>query len=218
MGLINKLKNAFLEEFRIIDVLKNNEEYKDIGSTGEQLTYRALYYYFEDKLFRNVYLRDEKGKLTEIDLLAVGNKGIYVFESKNYSGTIYGDEKYAYWKQYLGKKQNKFYNPILQNQRHIDVLKYNFADIPIENFFSIIIFSSRCKLNVKPTDKAFIIKRDAPDNMEFNQKFRKFVESKQRILSDEAVMKICDVLRDAQRPNEEIKQEHLEQIKRKNTK
>ena len=148
MGLWSLIKNAVLDEFKIIDQLVNPEEFADTGKVGEQASYRALWFYFKDKLFRNVYLRDENGKLTEIDLVAVGKKGIYVFESKNYSGTICGSGKYKNWICYIGKKRINFYSPILQNYRHIKVLEHNFKDISDLKFFSIIIFSARCNLKV----------------------------------------------------------------------
>lgn len=37
----------------------------------------------------------------EIDLIMISETGIYVFESKNYSGWIFGDEKQRYWTQIL---------------------------------------------------------------------------------------------------------------------
>lgn len=50
--------------------------------------------------------------------------GIYVFESKNYSGWIFGDEKSKNWMQTLQSKQkNRFFNPIWQNKGHINALK-----------------------------------------------------------------------------------------------
>ena len=46
----------------------------------------------------NVYL-PYKGRTSEIDVIMLHETGIYVFESKNYSGWIFGDEKGQYWTQ-----------------------------------------------------------------------------------------------------------------------
>ena len=37
------------------------------------------------------------GKKTEIDVLMIYKSGIYVFESKNYGGWIYGDQYEDTW-------------------------------------------------------------------------------------------------------------------------
>ena len=53
-----------------------------------------------------------KGKTTEIDLLMIHEKGIFVFESKNYSGWIFGSEDQLKWTQCFKSGQREhFYNP-----------------------------------------------------------------------------------------------------------
>lgn len=67
------------------------------------------------KILRNVYLPKDNGETSEIDVLYITQKGIFVFESKNYSGWIFGDEKGQYWTAMLPNRQkNRFYNPIKQ--------------------------------------------------------------------------------------------------------
>ena len=78
------------------------------------------------------------------------DSGLYVFESKNYSGCIFGTETQKNWTQTLpmgkGKsKKNHFFNPIIQNKGHIKWLK---TYLQSNNFpiFSCIVFSDRCTL------------------------------------------------------------------------
>ena len=97
-------------------------------------------------MLTNVYLPKEDGTTTEIDLIMVSATGIYVFESKNYSGWIFGDEKSKFWTQSLkGGKKFRFYNPIWQNKKHISVLQKHLG-LGSEVFRSYIIFSERCEL------------------------------------------------------------------------
>lgn len=119
----------------------------DTGKYGEYLIYKYLEH-FENKggkfLF-NLYLPKDDGKTTEIDVILICAKGIFVFESKNYSGWIFGDESQINWTQTLPNKHKEhFYNPIMQNKSHIKHLR-KFIDnkIPIN---SIIVFSDRCTL------------------------------------------------------------------------
>lgn len=126
----------------------------DVGKYGEYLIYKKLRNYetkLGAKFLFNVYIPKENGETTEIDVLMICSKGIFVFESKNYSGWIFGNESQRYWTQVLPKgrgqgKSNKknFFNPIMQNRGHIKHLKSLVGeDIPMR---SIIAFSERCTL------------------------------------------------------------------------
>lgn len=73
---------------------------------------------------------------------------IIVFEVKDYSGWIFGSGNQSKWTQVLayGKQKYRFYNPIMQNNRHIVELRkqlMSFENIP---FYSIIVFYGDCAL------------------------------------------------------------------------
>ena len=72
-----------------------------VGRHGEKLTEQELKFVKlfgrKGKILRNVYLPKDNGETSEIDVLYITQKGIFVFESKNYSGWIFGDEKGQYW-------------------------------------------------------------------------------------------------------------------------
>lgn len=123
----------------------------DVGRNGEYLTYRHLRQYEKDggKFLFNIYIPKGENGTTEIDVLLITAKGLFVFESKNYSGWIFGDENKRNWYQTLPQGKGKshkesFYNPIMQNQTHIKHLKALLGEsIPMH---SIITFSDRCTL------------------------------------------------------------------------
>ena len=138
----------------------------DAGRMGEYLIYKYLRDYEKDgaKFLYNCYLPKNQEETTEIDVLMIHTSGIYVFESKNYSGWIFGSEKQKTWTQSLpsGNKSKKehFLNPIMQNNLHIKCLKeYIGEDYPIH---SIIVFSERCTLKQinLVSDDIKVIKRD----------------------------------------------------------
>lgn len=127
------------------------------GRYGEYLTYKYLKKYEElgARFLFNVYIPKENGETTEIDVMMISSKGIFVFESKNYSGWIFGNENQKNWYQTLpvgrGKsRKENFYNPVMQNRTHIKYLKMFVGEqIPMR---SIITFSERCTLkNVQIT-------------------------------------------------------------------
>lgn len=87
------------------------------------------------------------GKTTEIDLLMIHETGIYVFEVKNYKGTIYGDMDGKRWTQYFRTvKNNTFLNPVLQNEYHIRALHKLGMNQPM---YSAIVFTNQaCQLKI----------------------------------------------------------------------
>lgn len=102
------------------------------------------------KYLFNLYLPKNNGEYTELDVVLLHESGIYVFESKNYSGWIFGTESQQYWTQTLpagrgGSQKNQFYNPILQNKGHLKWLQ-TFLDDQTIPFYSYIVFSDRCTL------------------------------------------------------------------------
>ncbi len=124
----------------------------DKGKYGEYLIYKQLQC-FENtggRFLFNIYIPQGDNKTTEIDVLLICSKGIFVFESKNYSGWIFGNEYQKSWTQTLPQsrgyrsRKEHFYNPIMQNKTHIKYLR-NYIDksIPVH---SVIVFSERCIL------------------------------------------------------------------------
>ncbi len=123
----------------------------DTGRYGEYLTYKYLKKFEEQgaKFLFNIYVPKKEEETTEIDVLMISSKGLFVFESKNYSGWIFGSDNQKYWYQTLpaGRRKShkeKFYNPVFQNNTHVRYLKSLIGNkVPI---YSIITFSDRCKL------------------------------------------------------------------------
>ncbi len=121
------------------------------GLRGEFNTYKCLKSLkgYKRYLF-NLYLPKGNGETTELDVVLLHESGIYVFESKNYSGWIFGTESQQYWTQTLQSqngrpKKTQFFNPILQNKGHLKWLLTFLADQTLP-FYSYIVFSDHCEL------------------------------------------------------------------------
>lgn len=71
------------------------------GKVGEAYTARELKLLNllgrKGKVLRNVYIPKDNNETSEIDVLFITQKGIFVIESKNYSGWIFGSEKQYKW-------------------------------------------------------------------------------------------------------------------------
>ena len=121
----------------------------DKGTRGEYLIYKRLRKWERSReggrfLF-NLYVPKNRDQTTEIDVVLLHSKGIFVFESKNYDGWIFGNETNRTWTQVLpmgkGHQSNKeqFLNPIRQNGSHIRYLKKVLGEqVPM---WSIVVFS-----------------------------------------------------------------------------
>ena len=146
-------------------IIKSILNYKNAGQFGEYSTEFALTNNNIEGSFsvlKNIYLPIQ-GKTTEIDLLMIHEKGIFVFESKNYSGWIFGDAEQLYWTQTLPNgEKHKFYNPIRQNRTHINALA-ECLDKPVSAFYSYIVFSQRCSLKSVPNDTGSVVTVRRPD-------------------------------------------------------
>lgn len=97
-------------------------------------------------IFHDLYLKKQSGNYSQIDLVVATKVGILVFEIKKYNGWIFGFANQTYWTQVLayGKHKYRFYNPIFQNQKHIQDLKKQLPQFQNVPFYSIIVFFGNC--------------------------------------------------------------------------
>ena len=73
--------------------------------------------------FHNVTLRTPDG-MTQIDHVFVSPYGVFVVETKNMSGWIFGSEKDKRWTQVFPSGQkSKFQNPLRQNYKHVKAVE-----------------------------------------------------------------------------------------------
>ena len=165
----------------------------------------------DGKILRNVYVPKPNGETSEIDVLFLTQKGIFVIESKNYSGWIFGDEQSVKWTASMPTRSKfSFYNPIKQNRTHIKWLsQYLECAVP---FYSLIVFSERCelkKIEVSSKD-VYVIKRDR-----LYATVRDIWDRSPDALSEEQINSIFSRLQPLTNADEAIKTAHIQQIKEK---
>lgn len=135
-------------------VLKPSPE--EIGARGEIRTAGFLrklpendYYIYNDVLLRF------GNSTTQIDHVVISRYGVFVIETKNRHGKIYGSEDKEFWSQYLpqrlykyrGNQEFKLRNPIWQNNGHIRSLRRIITDNSVP-FYGIIVFPPDAKIKV----------------------------------------------------------------------
>lgn len=126
---------------------------------------------------------------TQIDHIIVSRYGIFVTETKNYKGWIFGDEHSPTWTQSIYGKKSKFQNPLRQNYKHTKALS-EFLGIEHDKFFSIVIFVGDCTF-----------KTPMPENV-LKAGYISYIKSKQDIFfNDEQVEKIEKAIREGRIPS-----------------
>ncbi|CDD03106.1 nuclease-related domain (NERD) protein [Ruminococcus sp. CAG:382] len=91
-------------------------------------------------VINNLVLESANGRTSQIDHVVINQNGVFVIETKNYSGRIYGNDSQINWTQVLnyGRVKNHFYNPIKQNYTHICVIQ-ELLKQKVE-IFSVVVF------------------------------------------------------------------------------
>ena len=125
-------------------------EYVSKGEYGEYAVTSVLEKLPEEYcIFNDVYL-ENKGYSSQIDHVVISRYGVFVIETKNYSGDVYGSERAEYWTQYLNGDGYEFRNPILQNRSHELAIK-NTLHIAPASIIPIVVFLSGANLHCNTT-------------------------------------------------------------------
>jgi hypothetical protein len=92
----------------------------------------------EYRVLRNVTLPTEDGT-TQIDHVIVSACGVFVIETKHYSGWIFGDANDKMWTQKFPRSSNTFQNPLRQNYKHTQTLA-ELLGVEPSTVFSVVVF------------------------------------------------------------------------------
>ena len=78
---------------------------------------------------------------TQVDHILVSRFGVFVIETKDYKGWIFGDARAAKWTQVLFRYKFKFQNPIIQNDLHVRTVATLLDFLPPEAIRSVVVFT-----------------------------------------------------------------------------
>lgn len=189
----------------------------DKGAYGKYLIYRHLDRKLtgERKWLFNAYLPRSKSRTTEIDVMLFHSSGIYVFESKNYKGWIFGTETRKIWTQCIKPSEHTrtrkyhFLNPIMQNKLHLSAFSALLSDeqkaIPVH---SVILFGNRCnlkKIDLSSGRHTVIRLKDLPETVQ------SMIETTPNT-DMTAVNAVYELLYPMTQVSEDVKQKHIADI------
>jgi restriction system protein len=154
-------------------------------------------------LIRNVTLPTAAGT-TQIDHIIVSTFGVFVIETKNYTGWIFGRANQRMWTQKIYKRSQQFQNPLHQNYGHVRTLQ-DLLGLESGVIHSLIVFVG---------DSTF--KTEMPENVTTTGGYIRFIKSrKQRLLSPEQVAEIVQRIGSGRlKASLKTSKEHVQHVKR----
>lgn len=152
--------------FLLLSLSSDEDQKRIAGKEGELQAKKILNHYLNenDLLLNNVNISIH-GRNTELDYVVINNNGIFIFEVKNFSGKLVGNEDDQYWNKYKISRGNKEYikeirNPIKQLKREIYLLKgylkYYGVDLWIEGYVLFVNMNSPVESEYTVNDKSEI--------------------------------------------------------------
>jgi len=158
------------------------------GWIGETKTKLSQKVFLDSKVyhtFNNFIIKDELGS-TQIDHVTVSKFGIFVVETKDWTGWIFGSERAAKWTKSIYGNKDTFQNPLRQNYRHTMSLS-KYLDISHEKIHSIIMVWGDCEFKTKMPRN--VIRGGIRGDTDIIKEFSEVV------FTDEEVENICEKLR-----------------------
>ena len=157
-------------------------------------------------VLHDVLINGAEQYTSQIDLLIIGNKGIYVVEVKNYpNATIYGNPNNAKWHYYTHGKKYDIYSPIKQNKKHAEYLKtflHQFGDIPCYSVITMICEDFKLNGDMEPNT---VICNSLPA---MERAIYAIAEGKPHIWDDERKREIYNYIKDNQHIGRAAREEH----------
>jgi restriction system protein len=154
------------------------------GWFGEKITTFGMWSFLDPKVYRridNVIVPASNGS-TQIDHILVSVFGVFVIETKNISGWIFGSPNQNSWTQVLHKNKYHFQNPLKQNYRQTKCLS-EFLNLNHNLFRSVVFFISDCQF-----------KTEMPENVMNNGLVSYLKSFRTKCLAEEQVQKIENML------------------------
>lgn len=133
------MEGLTLSEQKVVDLLSQELSYED---------------YF---LFNNIIIHSKNNISTQIDHIIVSKFGIFVLESKDLSGYIFGGKYQSIWTQsFRGAKKVKIQNPLHQNYGHVMALK-ELLPFAQDFFLNIVVLTGNAEIKTGRIENVILL-------------------------------------------------------------
>lgn len=178
------------------------------GKLGEFKVNVGLSFLLDPKVYRlvkNVTLPIADGT-TQIDHLVISPYGIFVIETKNIKGWIFGLPTQARWTQVIFHFKKRFQNPLLQNKLHVKAVR-ELLGLKSDQVHNVVVFVGACTFKT----------RMPPEVLQGVGGLAGFIRKKSRVVftEDEVRRFTKDILTHRLGPGFLTERTHVRNVKRK---
>ena len=152
-------------------------------------------------VINDLLLKTSRGT-TQIDHVVISKYGIFVIETKNYTGWIYGGENAENWTKNVYGNKYSFRNPLKQNYAHIKALMEILGISSFDVFVPIVAFSNQADIKVQCSKEV----------INFYELLRTISCYQQERLTDTEVQQYVHKLSNLTEYTREEKKEHISNI------
>lgn len=132
-----------------------------IGAKGERRVNATLSRKLDQQdytLLEDLTLPNSHGT-TQVDHVVLSKYGVFVIETKNMSGWIFGGETQARWTQVMRRHKSQFQNPLRQNYHHVKVVQ-DLLGIKLDQLENLVAFVGTAKPKTEMPANVFWSRRD----------------------------------------------------------
>ena len=175
------------------------------GWLGEKKTALKMWIFLNKKRYRrfhNIIIPSTSGT-TQIDHLVVSQFGLFIIETKNKKGWIFGSAHQKMWTQSIYGNNYTFQNPVKQTYRQMKILS-GFLNVKEDSIHPVIYFAGDCKFKTK-----------LPSNVIRSRLSRYIKRFQKLVLSDEEVDQIVSILEKHQTKSDLTQRDHIRSLKQR---
>jgi restriction system protein len=177
------------------------------GWFGEKLTTFGMWLRLDETIYHRIddIIVPSTNGTTQIDHVLVSVYGIFVIETKNMQGWIFGGESDSTWCQSIYGHTKRFQNPLRQNYRHVECLA-EFLGVDRTLLRSVVFFIGECEF-----------KTPMPSNVLCSGLSRYVETFHTSVLGQQQVVAIQRQLRDLKASSGLTKSDHLASLDRRHS-
>lgn len=166
------------------------------------------------KYLSDLMVKNSKSRTgySQIDHVVITPQGLFVIETKNYTGEIKGTRENKSW---TVSNRFKMYNPFMQNYGHIQSIKNLLPDYQKIRYISLVSFTMRCRFSVDPELRKIqsdeLIVYDVELSEYIQRKMNRIqAERKESDLAESDIQRIYQLMIEANITDPKIRAEHVD--------
>ncbi|MBR1463254.1 MAG: NERD domain-containing protein [Prevotella sp.] len=185
--------------YYLAKLLPSQAEYR--GRRGEQRVFSILKQLPDEYYIWNDIVLQRNGYFVQIDHVVISPYGIFVIETKNYTGWIYGNDDSDQWTKNMYGYKYHFGNPLKQNYSHVKALASLFCK-SVNDFIPIVVFLHGANLRCNTRGKVIYA----------GQLLDEIYSHRSPVMTPAEVQSLAAILNAAAIETKDTRKEHLNKV------